>query len=65
MSLRSLPAFVSYGTHLHSLVLRFAGRRQNHSTFFLRNRAELELVRRLAVRGSLELHYGYSCLGLQ
>ena len=54
MSLRSLPAFVSYGTHLHSLVLRFADRRQNHSTFFLRNRAELELVRRLAVRGSFD-----------
>ena len=44
--------FVSYGTHLHSLVLRFADRRQNHSTFFLRNRAELELMRRLAAGGS-------------
>src|SRR5215813_14211342 len=47
VSLRSLPVFVSYGAHLHSLVLRFADRRQNHSTFFLRNRAELELIRRL------------------
>ena len=27
-------------------------RRQNHSTFFLRNRAELELMRRLATRAS-------------
>jgi chemotaxis methyl-accepting protein methylase len=32
------------------LVLRFADRRQNHSTFFLRNRAELELIRRLAAK---------------
>jgi chemotaxis methyl-accepting protein methylase len=54
MSLRSLPAFVSYGTHLHSLALRFGDRRHNHSTFFLRSRAELELVRRLAVRGSFD-----------
>jgi len=52
VSLRSLPVFVSYGAHLHSLVLRFADRRQNHSTFFLRNRAELELMRRLAARAS-------------
>src|SRR5262249_54226390 len=50
--LRSLPVFAAYGAHLHSLVLRFADRRQNHSTFFLRNRAELELMRRLATRAS-------------
>jgi len=46
---------ILYGSHLHSLVLRFADRLQNHSTFFLRNRAELELMRRLvsrAARGS-------------
>src|ERR1700730_10416389 len=52
VSLCSLPVFMSYGAHLHSLVLRFAVRRQNHSTFFLRNRAELELMRRLTARGS-------------
>src|SRR5215475_11988918 len=56
VSLRSLPVFVSYGTHLHSLILRFADRRQNHSTFFLRNRAELELMRRLAARASYWVH---------
>jgi chemotaxis methyl-accepting protein methylase len=50
--LRSLPALVSYGAHLHSLVLRFVDRRQNHSTFFLRNRAELELMRRLVARAN-------------
>jgi chemotaxis methyl-accepting protein methylase len=35
------------------LVLRFADRRQNHSTAFLRNRAELELIRRLTDQVSL------------
>jgi chemotaxis methyl-accepting protein methylase len=44
---RSLSVLIQYGTHLHSLVLRFTDRRQNHSTFFFRNRAELELMRRL------------------
>jgi chemotaxis methyl-accepting protein methylase len=48
--LRSLPVLVQYGAHLHSLVLRFVDRRQNHSTFFLRNRAELELMRRLVAQ---------------
>src|SRR6267143_3693162 len=47
-SVRSLPVFTLYGTHLHSLVLKFSDRRQNHSTFFLRNRAELQLMSRLA-----------------
>src|SRR5215471_11757151 len=51
VSLRSLPIFVSCGLHLHSLLLRCADRRQNHSTFFLRSRAELELLRRLVARG--------------
>jgi chemotaxis methyl-accepting protein methylase len=51
-SVRSLPGFMLYGAHLHSLVLRFADRRQNHSTFFLRNRAELDLMRRLAARAA-------------
>lgn len=37
----------AYGRHLHGLVCRQAQRKQNHSTFFLRNRLELELVRRL------------------
>jgi chemotaxis methyl-accepting protein methylase/mannose-6-phosphate isomerase-like protein (cupin superfamily) len=50
--LRSLPVLVRYGAHLHSLVLRFVDRRQNHSTFFFRNRAELELMRRLTAHAS-------------
>src|SRR5437879_1097354 len=52
VSVRSLPLFIRYGTHLHSLVLRFADRRQNHSTCFLRNRAELQLMGRLAARAA-------------
>src|SRR5215470_12570144 len=53
-TLRLLPAFLrvlaagrAYGRHLHDLTLRYAERNQNHSTFFLRNRPELELMRRL------------------
>jgi hypothetical protein len=50
--LRSQLVFVRYGAHLHSLILRFLDRRQNHSTFFFRNRAELELIRRSADKAS-------------
>jgi chemotaxis protein methyltransferase CheR len=38
----------AYGRHLHSLVCHHADRFQNHSTFFLRNRPELDLMCRLA-----------------
>ena len=37
-----------YGAFLHSLVQQRLGRMQYHGTFFLRNRPELELIRRLA-----------------
>src|SRR5215472_9164495 len=36
-----------YGRHLHALVRLYAERRQSFGTFFLRNRAELELMGRL------------------
>jgi chemotaxis methyl-accepting protein methylase len=49
-SFRSTPPLVAFGNHVHSLVLKSAGRGQSHGTFFLRNRAELELMRRLAAR---------------
>jgi len=39
-----------YGRHLHSLVCLRSERRQNHSTFFLRNRPELELISRLVAQ---------------
>jgi len=37
----------AYGKHLHHLVCRYGDRRQSHSTFFLRNRPELELMLQL------------------
>jgi len=44
---RSLPGAAAYGNHLHTLVQRYADRNQSHSTFFLRNRPELELMAQL------------------
>jgi SAM-dependent methyltransferase len=41
------PGFL-YGSHLHALIRRHAERKQYFATFFVRNRAELELMRRLA-----------------
>jgi chemotaxis protein methyltransferase CheR len=47
-AVRRLPPGRLYGMQLHALVRRLTVRRQNHSTFFFRNRPELELIRRLA-----------------
>jgi len=44
---RGLPPARAFATHLHHLVCRQADRKQYFGTFFLRNRAELELIRRL------------------
>src|ERR1700733_7260614 len=41
---------VRYGNHLHSVVLRISDRKQDGCTLFLRNRAELELMRRLTLK---------------
>jgi chemotaxis methyl-accepting protein methylase len=41
---------LAYGRHLHSLVRHHTDRNQSHSTFFIRNRPELELMRRLIGR---------------
>jgi chemotaxis methyl-accepting protein methylase len=46
-SFRLFSAGRAYGRHLHALVRLHADRRQYFATFFLRNRAELELMRRL------------------
>lgn len=43
----------TYGRHLHSLVCDHSQRRQNHSTFFLRNRPELKLICRLLEQKSV------------
>src|SRR2546425_5426463 len=51
-SFRHFPPAHWYGLHLHALVRRLATRRQNHSTFFFRNRPELELLGRLLGRAS-------------
>jgi chemotaxis methyl-accepting protein methylase len=49
-AIRSNPVGLVYGRHLHALVERYAARQQYFGTFFLRNRAELELMCRLAGR---------------
>jgi chemotaxis methyl-accepting protein methylase len=46
-SVRRLPLGQAYGRHLHAVVRLYAERKQYFATFFLRNRAELELMRRL------------------
>jgi len=48
--LRGLSLGRAYGRHLHGLVRLLAKRKQYFATFFLRNRAELELMRRLLER---------------
>jgi chemotaxis methyl-accepting protein methylase len=45
--MRLISAGRMYGRHLHAFVRRHAERRQYFATFFLRNRAELELMGRL------------------
>jgi chemotaxis protein methyltransferase CheR len=45
--LRNLSLGRAYGRHLHDLICRYSKRSQNHSTFFLRNRPEMELMSRL------------------
>lgn len=46
-SMRRHPLGQAYGRHLNAIVHLQAERAQNYSTYFLRNRAELELMRRL------------------
>src|SRR5580658_192998 len=46
-SVRRLPLGQAYGRHLHAVVRLYAERKQYVATFFLRNRAELDLMRRL------------------
>ncbi len=47
VSFRNASISRAYGNHVHSLVRSYAERNQNHSTFFLRNRPELESMVRL------------------
>src|SRR6516165_5131365 len=49
-SVVAVPAMRSYGKFLHKLARMSDGRGQAFATFFLRNRHQLELIRRLAAR---------------
>jgi len=49
-SIRRLAVGQMYGRHLHARVRLHAERKQYFGTFFLRNRAELELMRRILDR---------------
>jgi len=51
---RALPIASAYARHLHALVGRYAERNQSHSTFFLRNRPELELMVQLLKSRTLD-----------
>ena len=51
-SFTALNPVRSYGNVLHTLARMHGGRAQAFSTFFLRNRPELELIRRLVDRGT-------------
>jgi chemotaxis protein methyltransferase CheR len=62
-SLRHFPPVHWYGIHVHSLVRQLAERRQNHSTFFFRNRPELELIGRLVDQKSHGSRLDISVLG--
>jgi SAM-dependent methyltransferase/mannose-6-phosphate isomerase-like protein (cupin superfamily) len=50
VSFSALGPVRSYGNFLHALARRYRVRTQAHSTFFLRNRAQLELIRRVTER---------------
>ena len=49
-SLRNRSSGCAFGRHLNRLVRAHAERRQSFGTFFLRNRAELELLRRFVAQ---------------
>jgi hypothetical protein len=61
--LRGLPLGRVYGRHLHGLVRLLAKRQQSFATFFLRNRAELELMRRLLEQEAHGSNLDVSVLG--
>jgi chemotaxis methyl-accepting protein methylase len=54
---------VAYGTHINAVVRRFEPRRQNHSTFFFRNRPELTLMARFLERFSQGARLELAVLG--
>jgi chemotaxis methyl-accepting protein methylase len=62
-SLRLSSPGQAYGRFVHALVLRYAKREQAFTTFFLRNKAELELMRRLLDRNTPDSSVEVSVLG--
>ena len=52
VSLRLSSPGQAYGRFVHALILRYARREQAFTTFFPRNKAELELMRRLLDRNT-------------
>jgi chemotaxis methyl-accepting protein methylase len=62
-SLRLSSPGQAYGRLLHALVRRYSKRKQAFTTYFLRNRAELELMRRLLDRNSPGSSVDISVLG--
>lgn len=62
-SLRHSSAGRAYGRLLHALARRFAQRVQAFTTFFLRNKPELELIRRLLDRYAPSSSLDISVLG--
>src|SRR5215470_15980314 len=61
--LRGLSLDRVHGRHLHGLVRLLAKRKQYFATFFLRNRAELELIRRLLEQEAHGSNLDISVLG--
>ena len=47
-AIRSLPPVLAFGRHVDRMVRQLSERSQHFATFFMRNRAELELLRRIA-----------------
>ncbi len=62
-SLTTLPPLYSYGMFLHALARLSAIRRQNVDTVFLRNRPELELIRRISCQKHRGATFKISVLG--
>ena len=62
-SLTTLPPFRSYGNLLQRLVRISTARRQYFGTFFLRNRPQLELIRRLSNQRGLGFTLKIAFLG--
>lgn len=64
-SLRGYWLSLAWARHLDRLVRRYSDRQQYFATFFLRNRPELELLRRIVDRKAAQLRSKCVCSGVQ